>query len=334
MYLSFIYDAENQLITWGGINSPTNDYSLKTDLTYDGLGRLRRRIEYQYHNSAWVVLGETRYVYDGMRMIQERNSGNTPTVAYTRGSDLSGTFEGAGGIGGLLARSHAYQSGSGNWTNHNCYHADGGGNITYMVDSSQSMVASYRYDPFGNTISSTGTLADANVYRFSSKEIHANSGMYYYGYRWYDPNLQRWQKRDPIGVRGGGNLYTFVANDPIGRVDFLGLSADHCQDPCEDVKRQGLDAGAAGGVVCCSGKKYNCVWKPGGLSGATDLKAQTIISACINEHEDDHHDDIDCPKIWCRGFPTRPPFKKGKNPDAEECSAYKKTLSCLQSRIT
>jgi len=48
------------------------------------------------------------------------------------------------------------------------------------VNSSQTLAASYRYDPFGNTISSSGSLASANVYRFSSKEIHVNSGMYYY----------------------------------------------------------------------------------------------------------------------------------------------------------
>src|SRR5205809_5140641 len=41
-----------------------------------------------------------------------------------------------------------------------------------------------------------------NVYRFSSKEIHVNSGLYYYGYRWYAPNLQRWLNRDPLGEPG------------------------------------------------------------------------------------------------------------------------------------
>ncbi len=117
----------------------------------------------------------------------------------------------------MLARSHGYSSGS--FTNHNFYHADGNGNITYMADASQNMVASYRYDPFGNTISSSGSLASANVYRFSSKERHRNSGMYYYGYRWYDPNLQRWLNRDPLGERGGLDLYTFVGNDPLNRYD-------------------------------------------------------------------------------------------------------------------
>jgi hypothetical protein len=104
-----------------------------------------------------------------MRVIQERNSANTPQVSYTRGNDLSGSLQGAGGIGGLLARSHGYSAG--NWSTHNCYHADGNGNITYLVNSSQALAASYRYDPFGNTISSSGTLASANVYRFSSKKV-------------------------------------------------------------------------------------------------------------------------------------------------------------------
>src|SRR6266481_189134 len=117
----------------------------------------------------------------------------TKNGGYTRGNDLSGSLEGAGGIGGLLARTSS---------GHNYYFCDGNGNITYMLNSSQAMVASYRYDPFGNTISSSGTLASANIYRFSSKEIHANSGMYYYGYRFYDPNLQRWVNRDPINELG------------------------------------------------------------------------------------------------------------------------------------
>src|SRR5439155_24535074 len=142
----------------------------------------------------------------------------------------SGSLEGAGGIGGLMARSDGYSSGT--WSTHNFYQADGNGNITYMVNSSQSSVAAYKYDPFGNLISSSGTLAGANVYRFSSKEQHANSGMYYYGYRFYDPNLQRWINRDPIGEEGGINLYAFVANSPLCAVDAFGLLLSPSQIAC------------------------------------------------------------------------------------------------------
>src|SRR5207247_9383926 len=108
-----------------------------------------------------VLDSETRYIYDGWRVIQERDSNNVPTVSYTRGNDLSVSLEGAGGIGGLLARS--VYDGSGGWTNHACYYADAGGNITSMLDANQSVVASYRYDPYGNLISSSVSLACANI---------------------------------------------------------------------------------------------------------------------------------------------------------------------------
>ena len=40
----------------------------------------------------------------------------------------------------------------------------------------------------------------------------------------YDPNLGRWIQRDPIGEKGGLNLYGYVGNKPISKVDPLGLS--------------------------------------------------------------------------------------------------------------
>jgi len=253
--VAYTYDDENRLIEVYTNYNPgvgplvgggaTNG---QTDFIYDGLGRLRERLEYVNG----VFNSTTEYIYDGNRVIQERDVNNNPTVSYTRGSDLSGSLEGAGGIGGLLARSTGYPY-SGNWTNHNYYFADGNGNITYMINSSQAMVASYRYDPFGNTISSSGGLSGANVYRFSSKEVHANSGMYYYLYRFYDPNLQRWLNRDPLGEPGfetvrkhttppfnfvglaelsGSGLYTFVRNEPTIDYDALGLTS--CEDTCWD----------------------------------------------------------------------------------------------------
>jgi RHS repeat-associated protein len=88
-----------------------------------------------------------------------------------------------------------------------------------LISSMQLPVAQYIYDPSGKTLSNSGPLADANSYRFSSKEHHVNSGIYYYGRRFYKPNLQRWLNRDPIGILGGVNLYTFVGNDPIIYVD-------------------------------------------------------------------------------------------------------------------
>ncbi len=218
------YDDENRLTYYGNSGSgtlacgdiPSAKLTDVAQFYYDGFGRLRERVDY-----TGVSRTETHYIYDGWRAIQERDSNNVPVVSYTRGIDLSGSLEGAGGIGGLLARSSGYSSG--NWTSHAYYHADGNGNITCLVDTNQSVVASYRYDPFGNTISQSGTLAAANLYRFSSKEIHINSGMYYYGYRFYDPSLQRWINRDPAFEAGGFNLYRFADNAPLDFFDPWGL---------------------------------------------------------------------------------------------------------------
>jgi RHS repeat-associated protein len=238
-HVYYTYDDENQLAsvytdTYG---TPTGS-RWRSDFTYDGRGRLRKRADYTWYtggSGSWYPGVVVSYVYDGMRVIQER-SGNTPTVAYTRGSDLSGSLEGAGGIGGLLARS-VYSCGA--WGSPNVYHADGNGNVVYLVNSAQARVAEYRYDPYGNLRYTYDSLpSGGNRYRFSSKEQMPNSGLYYYGYRFYDPNLQRWPNRDPVAEWNDLNLYRFLRNEPTTYIDpdgqlglpavFAALAIGHC----------------------------------------------------------------------------------------------------------
>src|SRR5262249_1465938 len=69
-----------------------------------------------------VKTNEFWLVYDGMLPIQERDTNNNVFVTYTRGLDFSASIEGAGGIGGVLARTDA--SGSG------FFHCDGKGRRT------------------------------------------------------------------------------------------------------------------------------------------------------------------------------------------------------------
>lgn len=192
---SFAYDDENQLIqVW----VPNQWFSL---FSYDGKMRRRIRQEYTWQGGAWVQTNEVYYVYDGNLVIQERDINNLPTTTYTRGKDLSGSLEGAGGIGGLLART-AQSYVDAPMAGHSFYHADGNGNIMMLINSSQAIVAKYLYDAFGNVLSASGLLANANLYQFSSKEKHLNSGLIYYLYRYYDSDLQRWPNRDPFGELG------------------------------------------------------------------------------------------------------------------------------------
>ena len=188
----FDYDDENQLIRVTATNA------WKTEFTYDG--KMRRRIvkEFTWNGSSWTQTNEVHFIYDGNLVVQERDANNLPTVTYTRGNDLSGRLQGAGGIGGLLARTENAKLIIGDSFASAYYHADGNGNVTCLINSLQQLAAKYLYDPYGNMLSMYGSLADANTYRFSSKEWNANSGLYYYLYRFYDSSLQRWVNREPL----------------------------------------------------------------------------------------------------------------------------------------
>jgi RHS repeat-associated protein len=212
----FDYDDENQLVR------VTEPNTWKTEFTYDGRLRMRIRKEFAW-NGSWTQTNEVRYVYDHQLVIQERDANNLPQVTYTRGNDLSCTLQGAGGIGGLLARTDNGQMIGGSPTATAYYFSDGSGNITSMVYTNGMIAARYSYDPFGNLITMNGSLAGQNKYRFSSKETHIPSGLYCFGFRFYDPNLQRWLNKDPLGENAGINLYESMFNSPVRWVDRSGL---------------------------------------------------------------------------------------------------------------
>jgi len=162
------------------------------------------------------------FLYDGWNLISEvsDDGSSVTTNHYVWGLDLSGAMQGAGGIGGLLA---TVQDGD---VYFSCF--DANGNLTDYVDANGSNVAHYVYGPFGQTISSSGDKVDDFRFRFSTKYFDQETGMGYYGYRFYSPELGRWLSRDPVGERGGQNLYAFVSNRPLNRVDLLG-QVDLCQ---------------------------------------------------------------------------------------------------------
>lgn len=215
---NFTYDDANRLIEIYVTNSWNN---WRSTYAYDGLSRRRIRQDYTRQGSNWVLNNETRYLYAGSTVIQERNSINQPTVTYTRGN-------------GLLARTD---------TNGTCYyHVDGNHNVTALVNSQGTLVARYIYDPYGNLLESWGSMADANRYRFASQEVHPLSGLYAYPFRFYDPNLGRWINRDPIGFLGGRNPFAFVGNNPISRIDPFGLAANVVSGPNGPVGPSSLDA--------------------------------------------------------------------------------------------
>jgi len=203
----YLWDEQNRLIQVR--NLQTSEVLVQN--RYDGLSRRRERV--QLEGGAMVT---NRYVYDGWLVVAVLDGENDVIEQYVHGVDLSGTREGAGGIGGILADFRPPTS------DLHFYHYDGNGNVSSVTDSNSAITARYEYDPFGRVL-----LADGGDftprYQFSSKEYDQATGLNYYGYRFYNPELRRWINRDPIEERGGMNVYGFVGNNPILFFDPTGL---------------------------------------------------------------------------------------------------------------
>ncbi len=100
------------------------------------------------------------------------------------------------------------------------------GDVMYLVDSSGATVASYEYDPFGNIVSQSGSLAMINPLRYRGYYYDADLDMYYLQSRYYDPNTGRFINADAYVSTGqsitGYNMFTYCLNNPINYVDGNG----------------------------------------------------------------------------------------------------------------
>ena len=222
---NYTWDAENRLIalTNNANIALAGQYALT--FAYDYQGRRIQKVVYTNNGSAYVPEYADFFLYDGWNPVAILNSSFNILNSFMWGTDLSGSAQGAGGVGGLLAENLA-----GNGVQFVAY--DGNGNVAALVSAATGSVsAQYEYGPFGEVIRATGPMAKLNPFMFSTKFYDWETGLYYYGYRYYNPSTGRWPSRDPIGERGGLNLYGFVNESPIGFVHLLGLRGDPPFDP-------------------------------------------------------------------------------------------------------
>ena len=108
---------------------------------------------------------------------------------------------------------------------------DGNGNVMALINGDTGLIAAaYEYDPYGQPLrvdTQDSTVAD-QPFRFSTKFTDVETGLLYYGHRYYDPGMGRFVCRDPEEETGGINLYGFCKNDGINRWDRRGF--DNCTD--------------------------------------------------------------------------------------------------------
>lgn len=220
------WDAENRLVgmeTRASIASAFPDQKKRLTFVYDSQGRRIRKTVENWDallNSGagdWVETISLIFLYDGWNLLTELdgNDGNALVRSHAWGLDLSGSIQGAGGVGGLLWSStptHTFAV---------CH--DGNGNGTAWINTGTLAVSGrVDYGAFGEVVQATG-VAKTLPFGFSTKYLDEETGLLYYGFRYYNPSTGRWPNRDPIEERGGLNLYAMVGNSPVNRTDYLGL---------------------------------------------------------------------------------------------------------------
>jgi hypothetical protein len=165
---SYTWDAENQLVkmvTWG---SPAPAQYILFE--YDRRGRRVRKQVWNNPDGLGPPALDMAFVYDGWNLVAELQMPYPPYLrdlvrSYMWGLDLSGSLQGAGGIGGLLQVTF-YGSAT-----TNCFVAfDGGGNVVGLISATDgTILARYDQAPFGEPLRLTGQIAKMNPLRFSTK---------------------------------------------------------------------------------------------------------------------------------------------------------------------
>ena len=198
---TYAWDFENRLTS---VTLPGSGGTVT--FKYDPFGR---RI---YKSSS---AGTSIYAYERDNLIEETNSSGTVVARYSQGLTIDEP------LASLRSSTTSY------------YHTDGLGSITSLSNTAGALAQTYAYDSFGNQTSTSGSLT--NPFQYTAREFEAETSLYYYRARYYDPRTGRFLTEDPLGPKEGPNLYEYVSNNPIMSVDPSGrfkIDTSCTKHPC------------------------------------------------------------------------------------------------------
>ena len=211
----FTYDAESRLV------EVRNENGSVVRMAYDPLGR---RVEKTEHGSDGYPLGETRFMWDGLRLLQEHKHSQSSLYVYEdEGYQPLARVDGAGPLQKIRY-----------------YHNDLNGLPEQLTETDGHSVWQATYRVWGNTLEEVREpyyIEEQNL-RFQGQYLDRETGLHFNTFRFYDPDVGRFTTPDPIGLLGGFNLYQYTPN-PLTWMDPLGLSCS------SDAKKLGGRLGKA-----------------------------------------------------------------------------------------
>jgi RHS repeat-associated protein len=200
---SYTFDEEGQTTT-------KTDEKGTTQYGWDARGRLTKvtlpngqTVSYGYdalgrRNSRTVNGATTQFLYDGLDVVLDRATGST--VDYLNGAGIDQKLRQGNISGGLyFLRDHL-------------------GSTVLLTNSSGGTVERLQYEAFGSSSGSSLTR-----YQYTGRERDVITGLTYYRARWYDHSQDRFITEDPVGIINSSNLYQYVDNTPINKIDPPGL---------------------------------------------------------------------------------------------------------------
>lgn len=191
----YYYDSLNRLVAVKDLASDT----LIAQFFHDARGR--RVLEFQG--------GETTHlVHDGGNVIAEYQAAGGPFAHYVHDDGVDRPLQ-------IAAEGAEY------W-----YHADLVGSIRVLSNIIGTVIAEYRYAPFGAFIVGTNDGGNLNPWRYTARRLDELLGSYDYRARQYNPTSGRFLQRDPAEMTDGTNLYLYALNNILGANDPSGTGRE------------------------------------------------------------------------------------------------------------
>ncbi len=245
-----------QTLTWsnlGHLVSVTTN-GVTTTYAYDGFGR-----------RVWKTVGATTtyFLWDGDDLVMELDGTGNPLREYSYYPGIDRPFAVRRSSDGAMFY----------------YSQELPGHVAGLINTSDQVVNTYEYDPWGQPLSATEGVVQPLQY--AGRERDSETGFYYVRARYYDPELGRLISEDPIGLAGGVNPYAYVVDDPVNGRDPFGLC------PAGEELIIEVDEGAGTATVSCSGGGDSVTLPVYTLDGVTVTAAAPDPFGGINKLMDD-----------------------------------------------
>ncbi|QXH45336.1 RHS domain-containing protein [Pseudomonas xanthosomatis] len=203
----FEYDAEHRLVRVRQQRGPLRE---RIEFGYDPLGRRTEKRVYRGDHAEPV--SRTAFLWQGVRLLQEIQDNKPSLYLYPH----EASHEPLARVDGLTGHEQVLY-----------FHTNLAGLPEQLTDEQGMSVWQGEFQVWGNTREEWHSPVQASQQnlRFQGQYLDRETGLHYNTFRYYDPDIGRFTQQDPIGLKGGTNLYRYAPN-PMGWVDALGLSCD------------------------------------------------------------------------------------------------------------